>query len=674
MDDIPRLSESVYVGLCHEIGCPTEVRIRREVMDTVEAVYKPVYIMRGFDRMISGSQREGFRLRTSDFDFMFWPPDHKVICDLSQIRLYRIPQNTVILMECDDLPPGFTRLNLTIPSNDEEVISSCVEIDNKINISSTLFRDKHLRFLQTKNYATSSTSHGPCSTYCSENIESDCAFCFRSHHWPALALPWIQRCLQQGWPSKVVISDILRSGFHVVPIGSTDESILEWRISFSSAEQKLVYAMNHTQFLCYGLFKIFLKEVINLNEDLPVLCSYFTKTAVFWVIQTNNALTWTPENLLPCFWKCFKLLIYWVFTGECPNFFIPLNNMFRFKVTESIQAVLCNKLYELYCEGISSLLLSETLGPFLSQAILYRSLRVCTDESSIITKTELEISLFEEIHVHSQRILSVVECVALMKKIEIEISKRLTPIQEATVQFMTSEILRNTAMLKLCEVYQHKNCNKVYYKASYVSRLLKLSCTIGCVSDILYLAMYFYITWRFERSLSCLQKAQERMSKSYIIYHDNVNIDMYRRYTAGMSLCRKMRNALVKNIALHSQYIYIDELILEQKTSNNNGCIALLISPLVTLYMLFILNYHRLGDTVTSQQSLQNLQTLLLYDDGTNVLPPLRDISWQILGICQQICGDFQGALQSYQHSLQQYPFHKIKEATLFRINSLSQD
>ncbi|XP_062597034.1 microfibril-associated glycoprotein 4-like [Saccostrea cucullata] len=82
--------------------------------------------MHGHERMISGSRREGFKLITSDVDWMSWNPKHKVICDLSQVSLYRIPQHTVILMEGDDLPPGFTRLNLMSPSNDENIRSSCV--------------------------------------------------------------------------------------------------------------------------------------------------------------------------------------------------------------------------------------------------------------------------------------------------------------------------------------------------------------------------------------------------------------------------------------------------------------------------------------------------------------------------------------------------------------------
>jgi hypothetical protein len=107
------------------VGTPSEVRIRRDAADTQEVVERPVMIMRGLLVMESGSYREGFRLRTSDIDKMFWPPDHKVICDLSQIGLYRIPQHTVIQMEWEDLPPGFTRLRLITDSYDARVRSSC---------------------------------------------------------------------------------------------------------------------------------------------------------------------------------------------------------------------------------------------------------------------------------------------------------------------------------------------------------------------------------------------------------------------------------------------------------------------------------------------------------------------------------------------------------------------
>ena len=53
------------------------------------------------------------------------------------------------------------------------------------------------------------------------------------------------------------------------------------------------------------------------------------------------------------------------------------------------------------------------------------------------------------------------------------------------------------------------------------------------------------------------------------------------------------------------------------------------------------LNYHRLGDTLRCQQSLQDLQSLLLFEDGTRIPDQFRDISWQILGTW----GDYVGAV-----------------------------
>lgn len=111
---MPRLPEAVYVGLCQEVGTQSELRIRRELVDTGCEVVRNTGFMCGHDQMASGSYREEFRLESSDIDIMSWPTTHQVICDLSQISLTN-PQHTIFLMECDDLPPGYTRLELIHP-------------------------------------------------------------------------------------------------------------------------------------------------------------------------------------------------------------------------------------------------------------------------------------------------------------------------------------------------------------------------------------------------------------------------------------------------------------------------------------------------------------------------------------------------------------------------------
>ena len=76
--------------------------------------------------------------------------------------------------------------------------------------------------------------------------------------------------------------------------------------------------MNHTQFLTYGLLKLFVKDINNgLSENEKLLCSYHMKTAIFWTIQRITIAQWCPQQLLAGFWACFKLLLKWVYEGVC---------------------------------------------------------------------------------------------------------------------------------------------------------------------------------------------------------------------------------------------------------------------------------------------------------------------------------------------------------------------
>lgn len=91
MSDNCRVSEALYVGLCRYIGTPTELTVRRDVVDICEMMNKPVQIRKGIIHMFSGSYREGFRFyESSDLDIMYWPINHEVLTDLSQssVQIY----------------------------------------------------------------------------------------------------------------------------------------------------------------------------------------------------------------------------------------------------------------------------------------------------------------------------------------------------------------------------------------------------------------------------------------------------------------------------------------------------------------------------------------------------------------------------------------------------------
>jgi hypothetical protein len=153
--------------------------------------------------------------------------------------------------------------------------------------------------------------------------------------------------------------------------------------------------------------------------------------------------------------------------------------------------------------------------------------------------------------------------------------------------------------------------------------------------------------------------------------YNYVDTERYTEAVGGQSWSTKLTHAVAWNIELDNNISYINELMSEQMVSSQNDEHVLLIPPLVVLYMLEFLCYRHI-DTMRARTALTDLQVLVHHDQRRLFVPMrLRDISWQILGICQQISGDLQAALYSYQQSLAQYPFNKIQSATLIRIHEL---
>ena len=305
---------------------------------------------------LSGSKGEGFRFASSDDDYMLIYNDVKVIHSMSQCRLYDV-NTTLLMMETEQTRPGFVLLRLIGNTNNSDIIRSCVPFQSGTYISSQTWRDGFL--LEAPNM----TIHGPCSSITTCEREFDFAFCIKSDMFPKSAISCIQRLHERGWPPPQVLHDIVSGGCHFVAIPSklSDFELLEWRLSFSMAETKLVHAMNHTQFLCYGLLKIFLKEAISVDEHAEgLLCSYYLKTAVFWEI-VENSREWTSSNILLFFWRCFRRLFLWVCDEYCPNFFIPENNMMLGKFDSTTKTALLRHLTNLYSEGYRCLLRCPSL-------------------------------------------------------------------------------------------------------------------------------------------------------------------------------------------------------------------------------------------------------------------------------------------------------------------------
>ncbi|XP_062570655.1 uncharacterized protein LOC134232682 [Saccostrea cucullata] len=448
------VSESLYVGLCLSLGTSQQVAMRRDIADIIEKVGSLVRSSDMFQRMVSGSYKEGFRLSGSDRDTMFWPTDHKVLWNISQLQFYNIHSETLILCDCSESPPGFALLQLLTPKL--PILSSCITLKGKLYISSSKYRQR-----MCSTIIPNSTIHGPCGSGSIGGLEFDNAHCFASDFWPPSASSWIDRC--HSWPNPQAICDIVLKGCHFVAIGNKfgNQEDHEWRISFAVAEQKLVRGMNHCQFLTYGLLKRFLKEVINkgLIDEKKLLCSYYMKTAVFWVIQQNTKLHWFPQNLLECFWVCFKLILKWVYEGVCPNFFIPQNNMFL-KVHGEAQRKLFVRLYGLYEEGLECLLKSSSINSLIVNIPHNPRRSISPDDHTLISEFAFDVEIFRELcHRGELYPHDLPSCMMHLHAMEKLIGSPLTQYQVVILQKLTSTILQRTANI-IHNMVRHTGVNK----------------------------------------------------------------------------------------------------------------------------------------------------------------------------------------------------------------------
>ena len=197
--------------------------------------------------------------------------------------------------------------------------------------------------------------------------------------------------------------------------------------------------------------------------------------------------------------------------------------------------------------------------------------------------------------------------------------------------------------------------------------ILKLAAEFGCISDLMYIAMFFYKKLRYREALNVLENVMFKLAQPGLMYKIYVEPERYTEAVGGQSWSKKMRQAVALDITLKSRTCFINELKPEQQSDKRN---ELTIPLFVALHFVEFLCYRHI-DTTLAQKALEELQVLVHHDQGLYVQDLYRDISWEILGICQQMTGNHQAALYSYKQSLEQFPFNGIQTATQRRIQEL---
>ena len=161
-------------------------------------------------------------------------------------------------------------------------------------------------------------------------MSTDTVYALECDIWPSVASEWLTRRRKHGWPCDDLIQKIIIYGFIVVRAfhPQSNEKELQLRISFSRQEKELVVNFNMVQMKCYVLLKLIKKDIINKQIGEETLTSYHCKTCMFYILENTPEEIWIPENLASCMLMCLRQLRLWAMDGNCPNYFIPGENMF----------------------------------------------------------------------------------------------------------------------------------------------------------------------------------------------------------------------------------------------------------------------------------------------------------------------------------------------------------
>ena len=398
--------------------------ISMELLDTVCA-----YIAEEkFRCYIFGSHSEGTRIvthipkRNYDVNYLFCLKNCEVVQSLSEIKP---EQNTQYLLAVTDAMtrPGYVKLQIIhdgVPQTENTVgdnpLDTIIDHQGRVVLYKRRPGKIHVDEIKGLNVTTdivTGTARENIGT--TEKIVTGTDYeiyhSFRCRSWPKIATKWISRNRHHNWPSRSVIEQIKSLGVFLVPVGSQGsiEKHLEWKMLFLLQERVLMSILNDTQYKCYIILKMINNDIISNRFTEPVLVSYHLKTCLFYVIENTQDTLWQPENLLDCVQICLKRILQCASEGNCPNYFIPQENMFYRRVRGELQTQLKNVLVDLLaCKvrfGYFSTITCGNLGPRLDQEIFGKPDTVQANRDLVPSPVRLYLKLIKFLSLVKMRIL-----------------------------------------------------------------------------------------------------------------------------------------------------------------------------------------------------------------------------------------------------------------------------
>ncbi|XP_052098891.1 uncharacterized protein LOC127733600 [Mytilus californianus] len=596
-EELETASIELYQYMCNVlVGSEKIVRYRRLFFKLFDETWNTQH---GFELISSGSKSEGLDLHGSDFDVMTL---HKYLKVYENIDSSGFAVN----IDTNNAQPGFALLNVP-----ESIGKFCPVLfsktDNGYLLSSRKIKD--LLMVKPRLYNGAFSIHGP--SVCHNEVDLDMVYCLQCNTWPFVAKNWLLRNRSSEWPPQELIDNIAEQGVLLVPVGSksssNDVNELEWRMSFSLSEKVLIHSFNHVQIICYALLKIYLKEIVNSNKILSkLLCSYYMKTLLFWILEETDGSKWTSENLIHCFLVCVKRLLYFISCNYLPNYFVPAHNMIDGKLSNEARNELIRMLNGVLSDkGWENIFHANSLDGFRARLSfnLVNGYNVF-DKAIFPLYMTLEMKYFDFEH----------KCKHVIHRIVSSLPKSVKNI--CALQFLCFNY-SSLSNVKFCNGDPKcRRAKQSHNKCTYITyRLILAKLLINTYSDAasgwLLLAAFFYNHREHFKMFPLLDLVTVQLSidRLYLSHHlktSFIHTLTRKRLSAKCSFLKRLRQEVMKDVPYN---IDTKNSFLAHENLGASEIHAFLpCYPVVILHYFSFLIHFELGDNFQADRQLRMLQ------------------------------------------------------------------
>ena len=654
-------NQSLYERLVDVIGTEEEVHSRQDIFRIIDKVN--AFGDKDSISVSSGSLPEGFNLEGSDEDQTQILKNIDVIPAKTEVK--QNEDNLKVFMEVDKEHKRYVRLYLpeevesfvTTKADSEHtelgyVKKSLEHVKGKCILSSSRFREQFSR--------AGLSDHGPCLT------DGEHDFCIGLHGsvWPEIAKHQLLEGKSKKWITEEFAADLLSEGCLYVPVGphvqgpQDSNSQMLWRMSFVMAEKRFVKAMNHIQFLCYGLLKIVLKERIANELTDNIISSYVLKTCLFWLIEEtdNEEQVWNQDNLYSCFLRCISKLIDWVEACNCPNYILPSSNMFFGKVTTSNKSDILKILLEVKNGGYEFLSSCKTLGQFKMTS------RVTEAERE--AKLDLMCSRVLYVYPFDDRDL-LEQALEVMEK---EYSQETRPFQKGVIGIQIARLFRELAQM----IHAPKGVES-NEELRFQQECLRKGIRAEPLTGLIQLASFHVRRGHYYSAIEILKYVSQKLNPKQVGVilrrkpdYSPEEVDHYTKTFCGhgLSLHYKWRAAMVGN------FVVLDESGIVPENFQAKGRPLCMAPPAVYLHALLFLCFHHLSDVQKAQETLETLEHIL--EIGYLIQENVYSDACVFVGACYETCNDYINARRYYQKACRASQVSTMARYRLEHLDSVS--